>query len=60
MYINGEITRLNIIHPAERRTAWVSDGVLRITALKEPMEGRSYTSAHLITKGKEDWLYGRF
>ena len=30
-----------------KENAWVSDGVLRITALKEPMEGRSYTSAHL-------------
>ena len=27
-----------------KENAWVSDGVLRITALKEPMEGRSYTS----------------
>ncbi len=43
-----------------KENAWVSDGVLRITALKEPMEGRSYTSARLITKGKGDWLYGRF
>ena len=42
-----------------KENAWVSDGVLRITALKEPMEGRSYTSARLITKGKGDWLYGR-
>ena len=43
-----------------KENAWVSDGVLKITALKEPMEGRSYTSARLITKGKGDWLYGRF
>lgn len=43
-----------------KENAWVADGVLRITALKEPMEGRSYTSARLITKGKGDWLYGRF
>lgn len=43
-----------------KENVWVSDGVLRITALKEPMEGRSYTSARLITKGKGDWLYGRF
>ena len=33
-----------------KENAWVSDGVLRITALKEPMEGSSYTSARLITK----------
>lgn len=35
-----------------KENVWVSDGVLRITALKEPMEGRSYTSARLITKEK--------
>lgn len=43
-----------------KENAWVSDGVLRITALKEESEGKSYTSARLRTKGKGDWLYGRF
>lgn len=38
----------------------VGNGVLTIAALREPMEGREYTSARLITKGKGDWLYGRF
>ena len=40
--------------------AGVEDGVLTITAIKEEMEGRKYSSARLITKGKGDWLYGRF
>lgn len=40
--------------------ARVGNGLLAITALREEMEGKSYTSARLITKGKGDWLYGRF
>lgn len=40
--------------------ARVGNGVLFITALKEEMGGKSYTSARLITKEKGDWLYGRF
>ncbi len=40
--------------------ARVGDGKLTITAIREEMEGRNYTSARLITKGKGDWLYGRF
>lgn len=37
----------------------VSNGKLIITARKENMEGRNYTSARLITKNKGDFLYGR-
>jgi len=40
--------------------AKVENGVLVLTALKEAMDGKSYTSARIITKGKGDWLYGRF
>ncbi|MCF8359205.1 MAG: glycoside hydrolase family 16 protein [Prolixibacteraceae bacterium] len=40
--------------------ARVSDGTLKIAARKEPFNGFGYTSARLITKGKGDWLYGRF
>ena len=40
--------------------ARVADGVLKITAIKEPFEGMNYTSARLISKGKGDFLYGRF
>lgn len=40
--------------------ASVANGVLTITARKESMNGRDYTSARLITKNKGDFLYGRF
>lgn len=39
--------------------AVVKDGKLFITALKEEYNGKSYTSARLITKGKRDFTYGR-
>lgn len=39
--------------------ARVENGLLMLTALREEMAGRNYTSARLITKGKGDWLYGR-
>lgn len=45
---------------ADSSNAWVSDGKLTITAQRQLMEGKRYTSARLITKGKGDWLYGRF
>lgn len=45
---------------ADKRNAWVENGVLTITALKDSMGGKPYTSARLRTKGKGDWLYGRF
>lgn len=38
---------------------YVKDGNLVIEARKEEYEGRSYTSARLISKGKGDWLYGK-
>ncbi len=37
----------------------VKDGMLHITAVKEKIAGRKFSSARLITKGKGDWLYGR-
>lgn len=45
---------------ADKRNAWVQDGFLTITAIKDSMDRKPYTSARLITKGKGDWLYGRF
>ena len=39
--------------------ARVENGVLVIEARKEAFQGRGYTSARLVTKGKGDWLYGR-
>ncbi len=41
------------------RNAFVENGVLHIQALREPMGGRDYTSARLVTKYRGDWLYGR-
>lgn len=43
-----------------KENAWVDGGMLKITALKESVGGKEYSSARLITKGKGDWLYGRF
>lgn len=45
----------------ENRTenARVADGKLIIEARREPLEDNQYTSARLVTKGKEDWQYGR-
>ena len=42
-----------------RENARVEGGHLLIEARREAWEGRSYTSARLITKGKGDWTYGR-
>lgn len=39
--------------------ARVAEGRLIIEARREPMEGREYTSARLVTKHRGDWLYGR-
>jgi len=39
--------------------ARVEDGKLIIEARKEPWEGKEYTSARLVTRGKGDWKYGR-
>ena len=43
-----------------KENVWVEDGVLKITARKEKYQGRDYTSAKLMSKGKGDFLYGRF
>lgn len=43
----------------EGDNAAVRDGCLVIEARKESVEGREYTSARLVTKGKGDWLYGK-
>lgn len=45
---------------ADLDNARVGDGVLTITAIREEMEGLEYTSARLVSKGKGDFLYGRF
>lgn len=43
-----------------QKNASVADGVLTIKAIKEPTEGKDYSSARLVTKNKGDFLYGRF
>ena len=45
---------------ANPENAYVSNGILSITALKKQTEDKPYSSARLITKEKGDWLYGRF
>jgi beta-glucanase (GH16 family) len=42
------------------KNASVANGILSITARKESMEGKNYTSARIVTKDKGDFLYGRF
>lgn len=39
--------------------AFVKKGVLTISALKQTIENKSYTSARLITKGKASFQYGK-
>lgn len=39
--------------------ARVENGRLIIEARKEDFQGKNYTSARLLTKGKGDWTYGR-
>jgi len=43
-----------------KENAHVDGEYLHITAIKEAWENKDYTSVRLITKGKGDWLYGRF
>jgi beta-glucanase (GH16 family) len=42
------------------KNARVENGMLIIEAHKEKFDKNDYTSARLVTKGKGDWLYGRF
>ena len=43
-----------------RSNSNVADGVLSITARKEEVQGKEYSSARLVSKNKGDFLYGRF
>lgn len=45
---------------ARKENVTVSGGTLKITARKEKMEGLEYTSTRLVSRGKGDFLYGRF
>ncbi|WP_069660318.1 glycoside hydrolase family 16 protein [Arcticibacter eurypsychrophilus] len=42
------------------KNAEVSNGTLKINAVKESFNGKEYTSARMVSKGKADFLYGRF
>lgn len=42
---------------ADPDNAYIRDGILTITAIKEPTFGKDYSSARLTTKGKGDWKY---
>ncbi len=42
---------------ADTENCCIKDGILYITAVKEPVSGRDYSSARLTTKGKGDWKY---
>ncbi len=42
-----------------KENARVENGLLTIEARKENWQGKSYTSARLITKNKGDWQYGK-
>ena len=43
-----------------KKNAQAGDGVLSIVARKQKTDTRNYTSARLASKGKGDFLYGRF
>lgn len=43
-----------------KKNAHVVDGVLSIVARRQNTDKRNYTSARLASKGKGDFLYGRF
>ena len=44
---------------ADINNAVVGNGYLSIIAHKEKREGKEYTSARMVTKGKQDWSFGR-
>jgi beta-glucanase (GH16 family) len=48
------------IDGAAGANAWLEDGALILEARSEPFEHRQYTSARLNTKGKREFLFGRF
>jgi len=45
---------------ADPKNVGINNGILRITARKEPTQGKDYSSARLTTKNKGDWKYGKF
>lgn len=51
---------LQLYTVSRKENATVSDGTLKIRAIREKFEGFNYTSARLTTKEKGEWIYGRF
>ena len=45
---------------SSRNNVNVTGGNLNITAIKENYNGRTFTSARINTKGKKDFIFGRF
>jgi beta-glucanase (GH16 family) len=54
---NNELQWYTVANPDN---AFVSNGILKITARHEPTHGKEYSSARLTTKEKGDWKYGKF
>ncbi len=54
---NNELQWYTVANP---ENAWISNGILKITARHEPTHGKEYSSARLTTKNKGDWKYGKF
>jgi beta-glucanase (GH16 family) len=42
------------------KNAWVQEGILNIVAKPEKIQENTYSSARLVSRGKGDFLYGRF
>lgn len=51
-------SELQFYTKARQENARVEKGNLVITARKEEFQGRKYTSARLVSKGRGDWTYG--
>jgi beta-glucanase (GH16 family) len=51
---------LQLYTAVRKENVTVSEGTLKIRAIKEKIGGFNYTSARLTSKEKGDWLYGRF
>jgi beta-glucanase (GH16 family) len=54
---NQELQYYTASRPENAR---VENGMLIIEARKEPMDSNAYTSARLVTRGKQEWVYGKF
>lgn len=53
---NNELQYYTVASP---KNVEVSNGTLKINALKEEMQGNRFTSARLVTRGKADFTYGK-